>query len=232
MPTLRSFVLAAAVAATASLASAPAGAATLTIAEECRFLPGAYDCGSWHVVRYIGGAERNGVVVSGGRLLPSVTQDSLVRAAPGLTQFAVAVYDPGVPIAAGPFETPELDDPPTPTNEIDLLPVTRTWSCLAPTGESVGVCWATPGRECPPYLDCFVNVGFLNLVEVQLGDGPDSVRLVRGSPPAEVATGAGDDKVNAHNAVDDRIECGEGFDRVKAEVRDQVATTCEVVRRW
>jgi hypothetical protein len=213
----RRFVLCAAVVAAASLiGTGPSSAATLAATEECRFLPGAFECGSFHVIRYVaGGGERNRVVVSA-----------------DLTRAAVSVYDPGIPLAAGPLETPELTDPVTPTSEIDLLPVTPTWSCAAPTGKSLGLCWTTPGRECPPFIrGCFTNLATFSFVQVRTDDRSDSVRLLRGTPRGELETGAGDDKVDAHNGADDRIDCGDGFDTVAAEVRDTVDATCEAVTR-
>jgi hypothetical protein len=46
-----------------------------------------------------------------------------------------------------------------------------------------------------------------------------------------VSGGPGNDRINAANGQRDRIRCGRGSDRVRADRQDRVAGDCEVVSR-
>lgn len=188
---------------------------------ECAYIP---------AVIYTAGAERNRVVVSGSqpplleRVLPLATI---------VEQHAVVLYDPGVPISAGPVEAPGPSVPSLPGGALrfDVVPVSATHSCVSPTAKSVGVCFATAGRWCSPYGSCYSDVGRFGLVELQLGDGDDSLRIAPGSVQTYVQAGAGDDKINARNRWYDRIDCGDGYDTVLAEPGyDYAEENCEVVK--
>jgi hypothetical protein len=194
--------------------AAPAGAATLTTREEVVCAPGALECGSWHTMTYAAGSERNRVVIAGAKA------------------FAVVVYDPGVPMTAGPFRVPGLANPVVgdPLN-LDVVPLEETWGCTSPTGKSAGMCLATPGRDCPPYISCSTDTPAFAVVRVDLGDANDSLRLEPAGPPVTVHMGFGNDEVDSHNGVVDQIDCGDGIDHVAAEYRDVVSSNCEAVTR-
>lgn len=125
----------------------------------------------------------------------------------------VGVYDPGVPITAG-------------SDSVG-------GGCSSPTGKSAGYCLVEPVRqECQAFGgECGLVVGYFYHFVVNLGGGADKLTLAPGGLPAVVATGSGDDTVNARNKVVDRIECGNGADTVAADWKDVVYSTCESVTR-
>jgi RTX calcium-binding nonapeptide repeat (4 copies)/PA domain len=61
------------------------------------------------------------------------------------------------------------------------------------------------------------------------GAGPD--RLRGGAGKNRYSGGAGNDRVFARNRKVDRIRCGRGRDRVRADANDRVARDCERIRR-
>lgn len=61
------------------------------------------------------------------------------------------------------------------------------------------------------------------------GAGNDSINAGKGGN--RINAGSGNDKVYAVNGRRDRITCGTGRDTVRADRRDRVAKSCEVVRR-
>jgi hypothetical protein len=65
-----------------------------------------------------------------------------------------------------------------------------------------------------------------------LSGGRGNDRLVGGGGRNRLSGGAGNDTIGANNNRVDRIRCGRGFDRVRADANDRIAAGCEnVVRR-
>jgi Ca2+-binding RTX toxin-like protein len=64
-----------------------------------------------------------------------------------------------------------------------------------------------------------------------LGGGRGDDVLVGGAGRDLLAAGAGRDLIRARDGRRDRIRCGAGFDRVRADRRDRVAGDCERVSR-
>jgi hypothetical protein len=206
-----------------------AHAATLSVEDRVVYVPPG-GARVDHDVVYVAGAERNRVVIGGARPL------------------SVVVYDPGVPMPPAPSPpSPPSGPPPVPSPGLpsdpfalldsvlagDILPVDQVFACVAPTGKSVGVCVATPGRTCDSGFSdiCSTDIGTFYRVEIDLGDGSDSLRLAQGTVRTVVATGRGNDKIDSHNGAVDQVDCGDGFDTVAAEYRDVVSSTCEAVTR-
>ena len=64
---------------------------------------------------------------------------------------------------------------------------------------------------------------------VNAGPGRD---LVFGGPGSDTVNGeAGNDRIRVRDGEADTVDCGDGFDRVRADASDVVANNCEIVRR-
>jgi len=58
-------------------------------------------------------------------------------------------------------------------------------------------------------------------------------KLPEGMKPRRIAitAGAGNDRINVRDGQRDVVNCGRGFDRVKADRKDRIARNCESVKR-
>jgi hypothetical protein len=65
----------------------------------------------------------------------------------------------------------------------------------------------------------------------RLSGGAGNDRLTGGGGRNRYSAGAGNDRVFAKNGKVDRVACGRGRDRVRADRKDRVADSCERVRR-
>jgi hypothetical protein len=165
-------------------------------------------CYGWweHYAVYSAGAEPNNVTVS------------------GEGAEAIVLRDPNVPIAGGGSDGDIVGDP---TGYPDYLldgtvPISRSWTCMAPTSRGNGLCFGTPSDN---------GFALFDRTMLSLGDGDDTVNLTYGSVAATVALGSGNDLLHARNGLMDHIDCGSGDDGVWADSGDTVDSTCEAVTR-
>jgi Ca2+-binding RTX toxin-like protein len=165
-------------------------------------------CYGWweHYVVYTAGAERNNVTLGG-----EGTE-------------AIVLRDPNVPIAAGGEDDNVVGDPTSYPYYLENweVPIGRSWRCLSPQGRGNGLCVGTSSDD---------GIASFDRLTIVLDGGDDKLTLMRGSMPAHVFAGSGNDTIDSRNNTVDQIDCGDGADAVATDGLDAIATSCENVTR-